>query len=308
MGWDRNTFISQNLRVSRLNILAHLRQAIETMQQPEEVFQWLSSMIMQRFDVPIVQLWTCENGRVDQPSAQLWALASQNPSQPLYVLSEKLAPAVERVARQQHVSTLQLVEQMFPPYLASLLKRYGLRCCASCLTSGHGHSAHSRYALSSDLASREFIFIALLLLQGYPAQDLIPTVSIILEQAIALAENRGLLLFGAASSGNLALPQGDLPQEVSGALPDLIPRQKQNAGLLLSSNPFASSVPISDKQALRLYEAIDGYKTVAELCSGINMTLKEAQAALQLLSSLQCIEMYTPGGRPVDVTLLFKNH
>jgi hypothetical protein len=308
MGWDRNTFTSQNLRGSRLNILAHLRQAIEVMQQPEEVFHWLSTTIMQRFDVPVVQLWTCENGGADQPTAQLWAMASQNPSQPLYALSEKFVPAIERISHEQRPSTILLVEQAFPPYLASLLKRYGLRCCAFCLTGGHGRSAQAKYTLSAEPARRGVTFIALLLLQGYPAQELLPTIAIIMEQAIALAESRGLLRFGAASSGSLSLPQETSPREVSLALPGLIPRQKQNAGLMLSSNPFASSVTISDKQALRLYEAIDGYKTVAELCNAINMTLQEAQVALQVLASLQCIEMYTPGGQPVDVTLLLRNH
>ena len=76
---------------------------------------------------------------------------------------------------------------------------------------------------------------------------------------------------------------------------------------MLSSNPFATSVTISDKQALRVYEAVDGRKSVAEVCSNTGMTLKEAQAALQTLLSLQCIEIYTPEGWPVDSSLLFKN-
>src|SRR5438132_4435074 len=52
-------------------------------------------------------------------------------------------------------------------------------------------------------------------------------------------------------------------------------------------------VVISDKQALRLYEAIDSHKTVAELCRNTKMTIQEAQAALQILLSLQYIELYT---------------
>ena len=76
---------------------------------------------------------------------------------------------------------------------------------------------------------------------------------------------------------------------------------------MLSSNPFANPVAISDKQALRFYEAIDSHKTVAELCRSIGMNLKEAQLSLQTLLRLQQIEMYTLGGWPVDSTLLFNN-
>jgi predicted ArsR family transcriptional regulator len=75
---------------------------------------------------------------------------------------------------------------------------------------------------------------------------------------------------------------------------------------MLSSNPFASPVTISDKQALRLYQAIDGRKTVAELCSSIGMTINEVRTALQTLLNSQRIEIYTAEGRPADTGLLFK--
>ena len=102
--------------------------------------------------------------------------------------------------------------------------------------------------------------------------------------------------------------QEALAQGEQSALLDLIPRPKQDARLLVSSSPFASSATISDKQALRLYTAIDGRKTVAELCSSTSMTLKEAHTALQTLLSLQRIELYALDGQLVDVTLLFKKH
>jgi|SRR5579863_5231632 len=308
MGWEYDTSSSQSMRGYRLTILTQLRQAVEAMQHPEEMFQWLTSVIVQRFEVPIVQLWTCEHGLPDQPTAQLWAMASQNPSQPLYVVSGKMAATVEHISRGQPISSPQPVELVFPHYLASLLKRYGLNHCAYSLINRNVRFAPLEYAPSQEGTSMGFTFIALLFLQRYPAQDLMSTITIILEQALVIAENRGLLLSVATSSGRLSLPQEALTQDTPPALPGLVPRLKQNAGLMLSSNPFASSVTISDKQALRLYEAIDSHKTVAELCVSINMTLKEAQTSLQTLLSLQCIEIYTPDGWPVDVALLFKSH
>jgi hypothetical protein len=60
---------------------------------------------------------------------------------------------------------------------------------------------------------------------------------------------------------------------------------------MVSSSPFASSATISDKRALRLYAAIDGHKTVAELCSSTGMTLKDVQAALETLLNQHRIEI-----------------
>ena len=91
------------------------------------------------------------------------------------------------------------------------------------------------------------------------------------------------------------------------ALPDLIPHLKKDAHLLVSSSPFASSATISDKQALCLYAAIDGRKTVAELCNNTGMTLKEVYTALQTQLTLHRIEIYTSKGRPDDAALFFEN-
>src|SRR5215472_11531418 len=120
-----DTFYSQSMRGNRLTIFTQLRQAIAGMHYHEEMFQWLASVITQRFDVPVVQLWTYENDRWGQPFAQLLAVAYQAPFQPLYVVSEKAATIVERISSGQRISSSQPVEQMFPQYLALLLKRYG---------------------------------------------------------------------------------------------------------------------------------------------------------------------------------------
>ena len=278
------------------------------MHSPEEMLQWLSSMMMQRFDVPIVQIWTCENSRTDQPSARLRAMASQNPSQPLYVLSEKAAEAVERIAKGQRITSPVTVERIFPAYLASLLKRYGLGMCLYCVNSKNVDFAPEGNAPLQGMTGTGLTFIVLLLLQQYPQQDLASAITIILEQALAIAENRRLLLPATGAPGQTPASRQAPAQETPPALPGLILRKKQNAGMMLSSNPFARSINITDPQALRLFEAIDGRTPVAELATLTGMTLQEIQMAVQTLLGLQCIEIYTQEGWPVDTTLLFKNH
>ena len=294
----------QNTRGYRLIIFRQLQQAIEAMHRPEEVLQWLASLIVQRFDVAVVQFWTCESRLQGQPSAQLRAMAGQNASQPAYLTGDKVAMTVEQIARGQHSAAVQPVEQMFPFYLASLLQRYGLSYCAYSLVDRKVRFASGEYALSQD-TSAGLIFVPLLLLRRYPDQSLIPTVGTILEQALVLAEKHGLL--SPVSSGPLSASQDPFSQESLTVLSSLVPQRKQVAGLMLSSNPFAKSITISDKQALRLYEAIDGQQTIDQLCKRIGMTLKEAYSALQVLLGLQCIEIFTQEGWPVDVDLLFKS-
>lgn len=302
-----NTFSLQNTKGYRLTIFSQLKQAIEAMHQPEELFQWLASIIVQRFDVSMVQLWSNENGHPGLTPAQLLATDSQNAVPPLHTINDKVAATVQQISIGQHISFPQPVERIFVPYVASLLRRYGLGYCAYRVIDRNGHSMSVGNAPTQARSSIGLKFVALLLLRYNHDHDAISTISVFLEQALVIAENCHLLLPTAVNTDRLSPYQESLPREIPAALPSLIPRRKQDGGMMLSSNPFARSVAISDKQALRLYKAIDSRKTVAELCRSIGMNLIEAQLALQVLLRLQQIEMYTLDGWPVDSALLFDN-
>lgn len=181
-----------------------------------------------------------------------------------------------------------------------LLQRYGLSYCCYYVAEKVVRFAAAEYTASQ--RETGLTLITLLFLRQPPGQNLVTTTGIILEQAIILAENRHLLL--PAGSGPLATPQDALAHE---SPPDLVPRRKQDANLMLSSNPFSRTIAIADKQAHRLYEAIDGRLTLNQLCGRTGMTLPEAQKALRELLRLQCIEIYSPEGQPVDVHVLFTN-
>ena len=86
-------------------------------------------------------------------------------------------------------------------------------------------------------------------------------------------------------------------QEPSLTLNKLIPHRSEDANLMSSSNPLSRSVVISDKQARRLYAAIDGQKNVEELCMVIHLDVKQAPKVLQLLLDQQLIHLYGPGRR-----------
>ncbi len=298
----------QSTRGYRLTIFTQLKQAIEAMHQPDELFQWLATVIIQRFDVSIAQLWSFENRMPGfPPSTQLLSMASQNPSQPLNTISEKIAILVGQISIAQRVSYPQPVEQLFPGYVATLLKRYGLNFCAYCVVDRNRSSNPNvnLYQQQSTLAG--FTCTALLYLRQNVNQDVISTINVMLEQALIIAENCHLFSPVAANSNYMPPVQEAFSQDIPPALPDLVPRRKQAGGLMLSSNPFTNSSGISDRQAQRLYEAIDGRKSVAELCRSIGMNLTETQQSLQALLRAQQIDIYTMDGWPVDSTLLFND-
>ncbi len=78
-------------------------------------------------------------------------------------------------------------------------------------------------------------------------------------------------------------PPGPPKEEPPLALNKLIPHRNEDAHLMSSRNPLSGSVVISDKQARRLYAAIDGQKNVEELSTVTNLDVKEVSKALQLL-------------------------
>jgi chemotaxis family two-component system response regulator PixH len=99
-------------------------------------------------------------------------------------------------------------------------------------------------------------------------------------------------------------PQRLAGQELLLTLHKLIPRRSEDPDLLSMSNPLDISVVIPDRQARRLHAAIDGRKTVDELCSVTHLNMKEIHRALQVLLAQHRIQLYTTDGKQVDSSLL----
>lgn len=98
-------------------------------------------------------------------------------------------------------------------------------------------------------------------------------------------------------------PQRLAGQELLLALQKLTPFRSEDPDLLRLSNPLDGSVVIPDRQARRLYAAIDGRKTVEELCSITHLNVKEIHRALQILLAQHRIQLYTIDGKRVDSSL-----
>ena len=146
-----------------------------------------------------------------------------------------------------------------------------------------------------------FEAVVLLFLQQPVPSESLSAIKLILEQAVSIAGNRGLLLPAISAPGS----NGSFESGSQFMLPELVPHRGEEANLITSSNPLAGFVAISDKQARRLYAAIDGHKNINEICIDIGMDLKDAYAALERLMAKDRVQLTEPGGQVVDSALFF---
>jgi len=83
---------------------------------------------------------------------------------------------------------------------------------------------------------------------------------------------------------------------------ELIPRRIPNTEAMRTSSPFARTPVFKDERARRLYVAIDGKKTVAELVALTGLGTKDVSNMLRMLLQEHFIELYDSAGRFVETT------
>ncbi len=83
---------------------------------------------------------------------------------------------------------------------------------------------------------------------------------------------------------------------------ELIPRRIPNTEAMRTSSPFARTPVTGDERARRLYVAIDGRKTIAELTTLTGLRTKDVSEVLRMLLREHFIELYDLAGRFVETT------
>lgn len=293
-------------------ILAQLFKVTQTMEQIDQLFRWLADSVVQRFNIQLIQFWTSHMDAVGFMTLQLRTQARLDSTLPeQIVVNNDLALIAQSIAEKGHIYAAQPVESLFSQYRATLLRRYGLNYCAGSFINAPGlllPAVGTEGGLASPFAMTTLIFA-----HQQPQPNLIPYISGIVNQAIIIASNKGMLYpihpgQQATSTGPLqqAITTEPLRQETS-PLTELIPRRRQDTDMMLLNNPFNSSVVVTDKRARRLYTAIDGRANITALCRSTGMNLKEASIALRILLNQKRIDFYRPDGQLVDATLLPDN-
>src|SRR5579885_1235455 len=308
-----DTPLSTELQQRQLAIMSQLLRAIIRMQHFDELLRWLAYMIVQRLDTQAAQLWTNQGEHPARPMMQLRALISQDVSLPeQIVINDQIGAMAQRLAHERINYQPQLVENVFPHYQALLLKRYGLTYVTGCFNSSNllpPQNVTSPYIAPPTSLS----VVALLFSRRGPQLHFVSVINGLVDQALTAAGNRGLLTPATIGTHKQSGPQIPLQHPVTPPLPvmpsltELIPHRKEDPSLMLSNNPFAKVPTIGDKQARRLYALIDGHTSIAELCSNTGMSVKEVSHSLQMLVRQNRIELYGPGGRPVEPSVLFDN-
>jgi len=85
-------------------------------------------------------------------------------------------------------------------------------------------------------------------------------------------------------------------------LAELIPRRVPNTDTMRSKSPFALSPITGDERARRLYVAINGRRTVAELANMTGLEKKDVSHGLRVLLQEHYIELYDAAGQYVETT------
>ena len=290
----------------QLVIITQLLQMSVNMRHIDEMFLWLAHIIGQRLNVDVMQFWTYQAHVHGQYSAELRAAASQNTLFPLHVVNNaQVSEIVKDLLAEQLGAHPQPVANLFSSRQAELLMRYNLHYWASFFVGSSElfplpmSSEPSQGAVPTPLA-----MVVSLFTQQMPHPNLLPTIKRIVEQALSIAKNRGLLSRGANSSlGSLADNQAQ-PKQF--AFNELIPQWAQDVQAMQADNPFAEAVVISDKRARKLYFSIDGKKSIAELAESNRMDQQEFRSAVQYLLKQKHIRLCDPDGKLIDSSQLFE--
>lgn len=280
-------------------ILAQLFKVAESMSQIDQLLQWLADSITRHFSIQLVQFWTAYMDAMGLMALQLRVQARQDSTLPeQIVVNNDLALLAQRMAGERRIYSVQPVESLFSQYRAMQLKRYGLNYCTGSFMDAPAllPPFDRQVGTASPFAMTTLIFI-----HQQPQPTLMSTINTIVNQAVILAGNKGMLL--PVNPTQQAIATRPLQQETL-PLTELIPRRRQDTDMLLLNNPFSGSAVIADKQARRLYAMIDGHANIAALCGSTGMNVKEAYVALRLLLNQKRIDLYEPNGQLVDVNLL----
>lgn len=318
-GVENNISAEEMSRVQRV-VVAQLFQVVATMHHIDELFQWFAYAMTQYFNMQVTQLWANQLDQGGRFAVQLRTIVRQDLTVPEpAVINDQIAYIAQLVTSERRSYKPQPVDMFFPSYRAALLKRYGLNYCCICFMSGNVGLPVPDNLFFHEKTPVPLALSTLFFMRYLPHPNFMYTVNAILEQAIALAGNRGLLL---PIGGTVPPPVTPLPVAVPPitmsnpmsfippltprlqpihSLEQLIPHRKQNADLLLADNPFVSTAVSTDKRARRLYAAIDDQTNVAGICRIAGLNLKEAYMSLQELLKHQRIEIYDPSGRLIEV-------
>lgn len=288
-----------------LTILAQLLQVMERMEHIDDVFLWLTNQMVPQLSIDSLQIWTTQVTQSQQIFQTLRATSLYDKTIPQHVVINSSAEeAAYTIARKQQNIPARTIDDIFSFHHANLLKRYGLYYYAGCFLSSNTTIPLPKNQKMIVPAKVPTTIVTLVFLKKPDSQHLVPTINLLLEQALLIAESHGLL---SITSVNETSPLVSTPQPSLPALYDLVPRRTRSNTSMRSSSPFSNTVSISNKIALTFYGAIDGNRAVVEIAATKKMSAREITEAVQILLREKHIQLYTREGNLVDSEALLRS-
>ncbi|HLL79052.1 MAG TPA: hypothetical protein VKT25_06105 [Ktedonobacteraceae bacterium] len=289
----------------QLVMAAQLYRDAARMNHIDQLFLWLAKGIATSFQVQVIQFWATRQNRMGQRSVELRACEFQGQAVPQpVVINNSVIETAESLLSGRYSNLLQPVQLLFSTYQASTLSRFGLNFCSCTFMRSRALLPPAYDALSAQLIPTPMAVAALAYYRQPPMPETVSAINLIIEQAVPIAESQHLLLPASSSSGHLPSMATNIYQMQSPpSLYELIPRAKADDSLI-SSNPLSGSSVIANKQARRLYAALDGRRNVKDICEHLRLDLQEVLAAMRILARQGRIQLYEPGGQVVDAAVL----
>ncbi len=318
MGTTGDDFSQESAHRRQIALMAQLGKIAASIRTIDDLFSWLASTMIERFDVQVIQFWVNQTYRTGQVSTELRRMARQDLTLPQQIVTNTyVAEVAGHIMNSKNSFMLQRMESLFHQHQATLLGRYGLRYCCGYFLSSNALLVPTNDQLSPEKLPTPLAALALLFLRQPLPLEVQRTIEYTFKQAIQFGEVRGLLLPPTSvpripPTPVLRTPGGyqlePFPQKPPIILNELVPHRKEDASLMSTSNPLTSVNPIADKQARRLYAAINGHRNVEELRRTARLSQAEVYKALQVLVVERRIEVYDARGQLIDGSLLLDNH
>lgn len=289
-------------------LIVQLMQQTRNMHHVDEVLLWLADAMVKYLSIPVVQFWVSQKYDTGKDRVEPRASASLYRSLPRQVhINGQVAELVERLLREQHGTMFLPATGAFSSPQASWLGQYQLYYWAGCFMKSDlfvppatGKPTQGKIATPLHMAVSLFT-------EHPPSQHLLRATNFVLEQSIRIMTERKLLssvppvITNLANLANTAKPS----QHTQLSLTDMIPCRAQDVEQLQANNPFASALVIHDKDARRLYSAIDGQKNIVKLAQITHLDTQDMSNALLYLIRLRQIRFQDPEGNPIESSLLF---
>jgi hypothetical protein len=232
-------------------ILAQTVHVAQGMQHIDELLLWLAETFIRNFDVQVAQFWSSQVRTAE--SIELRVLVGKNASLPYTsVVNPPIITLASSYLQAQRNLALQLVYRLLPADYARPLSQYQLNYCSGLFMGGDTFLSLSP---TQQTAQHRPITMTLMLLLFFqiPCPHL-PVISRIVEQIVPIARNYGLLFLAPQGTPSPVQQPAKQLQPIKLNLAELVPKQVEDP----NDNPLGNTVFISDKQARRVYEAIEG--------------------------------------------------